>query len=57
MARTKKYKPRTEMRPTRNWLAVDARMRHTAGEMGDERKQQSRDECRKWKQRRNKDEE
>ena len=33
----------------RNWLAVDARERHTAGSMGDKRKEKSRKECRTWK--------
>lgn len=41
-------------RPIRNWLAVDARTRHTAGSMGDKRKEKSHDECRKWKQRKDK---
>jgi len=49
--RNKPYKKRTELRPVRNWLAVDARMRHTAGQMGDERKEQSKQECRQWKRR------
>jgi hypothetical protein len=30
----------------RNWLAVDARQRHTAGQMGDKRKEQSKKACR-----------
>lgn len=49
MSRTTRRKPRTELRPVRNWLAVDARTRHTAGNMGDKRKEKSRYECRKWK--------
>lgn len=35
--------------PIRNWLIVDARTRHTAGQMGDKRKAESFNECRKWK--------
>lgn len=36
-------------RKTRNWIVVDARQRHTAGQMGDKRKKESREECRNWK--------
>jgi hypothetical protein len=55
MSRTNKRKPRTELRPTRNWHVMNARWRHTAGSMGDKRKQESREECRKWKHKGNKD--
>lgn len=34
----------------RNWRAVDARSRTTAGPMGDDRKEESRKGCRQWKQ-------
>ena len=57
MSRIKRQnKPQTKLRLVRNWLAVDARTRHTAGQMGDERKKESREECRKWKQKRDRDE-
>lgn len=34
----------------RDWTAVSAWFRNGAGQMGDKRKKQSREECRKWKQ-------
>ena len=44
---------RTKMRKPRNWLVVDARCRHTAGDMGDKRKEESRKKCRTWKHKEN----
>ncbi|KKM89346.1 hypothetical protein LCGC14_1249650 [marine sediment metagenome] len=55
MSRTNRRKPRTELRPTRNLLAVDAWFRSSAGDMGDKRKEESRKECRTWKHKENRD--
>lgn len=54
MFRTKRRrnKKQPKPRPVRNWLVVDARTRHTAGQMGDQRKEESRNECRKYKHKR-----
>lgn len=45
MKGTRKHK----VKEPRNWLAVDAHMRH-AGNMGDNKKEHCKKECRIWKQ-------
>jgi len=46
MAHKTKRQRKFEEHKQPNWLAVNARQRHTAGQMGDNRKEESRRKCR-----------
>jgi hypothetical protein len=46
MSKKKKKKPDWYILP-RNWHAVNAQMRNSAGSMGDEKKKQDKSKCRK----------
>lgn len=46
---SKTRKPHQPKIKVRNWRAVDAHFRSSAGNMGDNRKKESRTACRDWK--------
>jgi len=58
MSRTKRNRKKKQLkeRKIRDWTAVSAWFRNSAGQMGDKRKGKSRDECRKWKHKKREEE-
>jgi len=51
MSRTRRKRDKKQRKEIkiRDWQAVNAWFRSGAGQMGDKRKEKSREECRKWK--------
>lgn len=47
--RSRHGKKQSKERKVRDWTALAAWYRSSSGQMGDKRKEKSRDECRKWK--------